>query len=181
MCASSVDKLGTDVIYIQKWPWGADDSGEYKWWEFLKRPQVKQEELSKLQSLCQKTEAIAFMISSRRNLKVGSNSIEGVEVMASSHEFSQIRNFELTSGRYFTEQEMNSGKNHVMIGHDVALALFGTLDVIGERMKLGGRKVVVVGVFAKEGEDITGNSMDTGVLIPINFGRNIMNVRRLIL
>ena len=55
-----------------------------RWWEFLKRPQVKQEELSKLQSLCQKTEAIAFMISSRRNLKVGSNSIEGVEVMASS-------------------------------------------------------------------------------------------------
>ena len=52
---SSVDKLGTDVIYIQKWPWGADDSGDYRWWEFLKRPQVKQEELSKLQSLCQKS------------------------------------------------------------------------------------------------------------------------------
>ena len=31
---SSVDKLGTDVIYIQKWPWGADDSGDYRWWEF---------------------------------------------------------------------------------------------------------------------------------------------------
>ena len=175
---SSVDKLGTDVIYIQKWPWGADDSGDYRWWEFLKRPQVKQEELSKLQSLCQKAEAIAFMISSRRNLKVGNNSIEGVEVMASSHEFSQIRNFELAAGRYFTEQEMNSGKNHVMIGFDVAMSLFGTFDVIGERMNLGGRKVVVVGVFTKEGEDITGNSMDTAVLMPINFGRNIMNVRK---
>ena len=33
---SSIDKLGTDVIYIQKWPWGADDSGEYKWWDFWK-------------------------------------------------------------------------------------------------------------------------------------------------
>ena len=175
---SSVDKLGTDVIYIQKWPWGADDSGEYKWWEFWKRPQVKLEELPKLQSLCQKTEAIAFMISGRRNLKKGSNSIEGVEVMASSYEFNEIRNFELVSGRYFTEQEMNSGKNHVLIGHDVSLALFGTLNAIGKHMKLGGRKVVVVGVFAKEGEDITGNSMDTVVLMPINFGRNIMNVRK---
>ncbi len=175
---SSVDKLGTDVIYIQKWPWGADDNGEYKWWEFWKRPQVKQEELSKLQSLCQKTDAIAFMISSRRNLKVGSNSIEGVEVIASSYKFNQIRNFELVRGRYFTEQEMSSGKNYVIIGHDVALALFGNLNVIGERMKLGGRKIVVVGIFEKEGEDITGNSMDAGVLIPVNFGRNIMNVRR---
>ena len=175
---SSVDKLGTDVIYIQKWPWGADDGGEYKWWEFWKRPQVKQEELPKLQSLCQKTDAIAFMISSRRNLKVGSNSIEGVEVIASTYKFNQIRNFDLVRGRYFTEQEMSSGKNYVIIGHDVALALFGNLNVIGERMKLGGRKILVVGVFAKEGEDITGNSMDAGVLIPVNFGRNIMNVRR---
>ena len=73
---------------------------------------------------------------------------------------------------------MSSGKNYVIIGHDVALALFGNLNVIGERMKLGGRKIVVVGVFAKEGEDITGNSLDAGVLIPVNFGRNIMNVRR---
>ena len=175
---SSVDKLGTDVIYIQKWPWGADDGGEYKWWEFWKRPQMKQEELPKLQSLCQKTDAIAFMISGRRNLKVGSNSIEGVEVMASSYEFNLIRNFELATGRYFTEQEMSSGKNYVIIGHDVALALFGKLNVLGERIKLGGRKVIVVGVFAKEGEDITGNSMDTGVLMPVNFGRNILNVRR---
>ena len=40
----------------------------------------------------------------------------------------------------------------LLIGHDVALALFGTLNVIGERMNLGGRKVVVVGVFAKKGK-----------------------------
>ena len=73
---------------------------------------------------------------------------------------------------------MNSGKNHVLIGYDIAFALFGSLDVIGERIKLGGRKVLVIGVFAKEGEDITGNSLDTGVLIPINFGRNIMNIRK---
>lgn len=174
---SSVDKLGTDVIYIQKWPWGADDSGEYKWWDFWKRPQVTQEELSKLQDLCQKTDAIAFMISSRRNLNVGSNSIQEAEVMAASHDFNQIRNFELATGRYFTEQEMNSGKNHVLIGYDISMALYGTIDVVGERMKLGGRKVVVIGVFEKEGEDITGNSMDTGVLMPLNFGRNIMNAR----
>ena len=73
---------------------------------------------------------------------------------------------------------MNSGKNHVLIGYDVAMALFGTLNAIGKHIKLGGRKVVVVGVFAKEGEYITGNSMDTVVLMPINFGRNIMNVRK---
>ena len=174
---SSIDKLGTDVIYIQKWPWGADDSGEYKWWDFWKRPQVKPDELPKLLDLCQKADAMAFMISGRRNLKVKSNSIEGVEIMASSYQFDRIRNFDLVSGRYFTDLEMNVGKNHALIGYDVALALFGSIDVVGERIKLGGRKAIIIGVFAKEGEDIIGNSMDTAVLIPVNFGRSILNIR----
>ena len=99
---SSVDKLGTDVIYIQKWPWGADDSGEYKMVGVLETSTSKARRIVKVAKVCvKKTEAIAFMISSRRNLKVGSNSIEGVEVMASSYEFNQIRNFELVSWEIF--------------------------------------------------------------------------------
>ena len=38
--------------------------------------------------------------------------------------------------------------------------------------------MIVIGVFAKEGEDMTGNSLDKAVLLPLTFGRNIMNVRR---
>jgi putative ABC transport system permease protein len=174
----SVDKLGTDVIYIQKWPWGADESGEYKWWDFWKRPHVKLEELGKLQDVCQKSEAMAFMISANRTLKYESNSIENVEIMASSYEFNLIRTFELEHGRYFTEGEISSGKNYVLIGYEVAMALFNRTEVIGETIKVGGRKVIVIGVFTKEGEDMTGNSLDAGVLLPITFGRNIMNVRR---
>ena len=92
--------------------------------EFLKRPQVKQEELLNLQS-CVKKQSYCIYDFGRRNLKVGNNSIEGVEVMASSHEFSPVRNFELVLENA-AEQEMNSGKNHVMIGFDVAM-LFSEL------------------------------------------------------
>ena len=60
---SSVNKLGTDVIYIQKWQWGADDGGEYKWWEFWKRPQVKQEELQKLQNLKRAMNSLTLYLS----------------------------------------------------------------------------------------------------------------------
>ena len=35
----SINKLGSDVIYIQKWPWGTSDGGEYKWWDFMRRPE----------------------------------------------------------------------------------------------------------------------------------------------
>src|SRR6185436_4542533 len=34
----SFNFLGTGVIYVGKWPFTADASGEYKWWEFWRRP-----------------------------------------------------------------------------------------------------------------------------------------------
>ena len=174
----SVNKLGTDVFYIQKWPWGADEKGEYKWWDFWKRPEVKMDELYKLKEISSKSESLTFQISAERTLKYKSNSIKNVNIIASTNEYDKIRNFELFSGRYFTNEEMISGKNYAIIGYNISKELFGNNNVIGKKINLGGRKVHVIGVFEKEGEDITGNSLDYKVLIPIQFGRNIINIRQ---
>ena len=174
----SVNKLGTDVFYIQKWPWGADEKGEYKWWDFWKRPEVKMDELYKLKEISSKSESLTFQISAERTLKYKSNSIKNVNIIACTNEYDKIRNFELFSGRYFTNEEMISGKNYAIIGYNISKELFGNNNVIGKKINLGGRKVHVIGVFEKEGDDITGNSLDYKVLIPIQFGRNIINIRQ---
>ena len=173
----SINKLGSDVIYIQKWPWGASDDGEYKWWDFMSRPEVEIGEMKKLASKSKKAEAIAFMISANRTLKYLNNSVEGVGVMAVSYDWKSIRSFDLAYGRYFTEQEIDGAKNYVILGHTIALSLLNNLDNVGEVIKIKGEKATVIGVFSKEGEDITGNSLDDAVVVPITFGYKLMNKR----
>ena len=34
----SVNSLGSDVIYIEKWPWTSEDGEEYAWWKYMNRP-----------------------------------------------------------------------------------------------------------------------------------------------
>src|ERR1043165_3210520 len=46
---SDVQSLGNDVIYIQKWPWVANEDGDYPWWKFLNRPLPGYKEMSDLQ------------------------------------------------------------------------------------------------------------------------------------
>src|ERR1700760_789858 len=29
--------LGSDILYVGRWPW-MDEGGEYKWWEYWRRP-----------------------------------------------------------------------------------------------------------------------------------------------
>lgn len=173
----SINKLGSDVIYIQKWPWGASDDGEYKWWDFMSRPEVEIGEMKKLAAKSKKAEAIAFMISANRTLKYLNNSVEGVGVMAVSYDWKSIRSFDLAYGRYFTEQEIDGAKNYVILGHTIALSLLNNLDNVGEVIKIKGEKATVIGVFFKEGEDITGNSLDDAVVVPVTFGYKLMNKR----
>ena len=173
----SINKLGSDVIYIQKWPWGTSDDGEYKWWDFMRRPEVEIREMNKLITKSRKAESIAFMISANRTLKYLNNSVEGVTVMAVSYHWKSIRNFDLAYGRYFTELEVDGAKNYIILGHTIALSLLNDLDNIGEEIKINGEKATVIGVFSKEGEDITGNSLDDAVVIPVSFGYKLMNKR----
>jgi putative ABC transport system permease protein len=174
----SINKLGSDVLYIQKWPWGPSEGGEYKWWDFMSRPEVDISEMRKLSAKSQKAQAIAFMNSAKGTLKNGNNSIEGVDVFAVSYDWKDIRNFDLTNGRYFTEQEIESGKNQVIVGSNVARALFNYSDSYGEIIKIKGEKALVIGVFLAEGEDITGNSLDNSAVVPVTFGQRLMNKRR---
>ncbi|MGC6429169.1 MAG: ABC transporter permease [Flavobacteriales bacterium] len=173
----SVSKLGSNVIYLQKWSWGAPDGEEYKWWEFMKRPEMKLSELDKLQSKLKKSDASAFIISSNRTVKYQNNSVQNTEVFGISYEWNQIRNFDLEIGRYFTQGEVKSGKNNVIVGYDIANAFFPVNQSIGKTIKINGNKCVVIGVFKKEGQDITGNSLDQSVVVPISFGQKFISKR----
>src|SRR6478736_6073252 len=46
----SVSTLGSDVLYINRKPWMAED-GEYKWWEYLQRRPIGMNEMRAVQQM----------------------------------------------------------------------------------------------------------------------------------
>ncbi|TAL58795.1 MAG: FtsX-like permease family protein [Bacteroidetes bacterium] len=171
----SVKSLGDDVIYIQKWPWtfGPD----YPWWKYMNRPVPNISELREVEKWCKKGDAFAFMISANGTAKYKSNSVENANMICVSHQYDKIRSFVISEGRYFTENESESGKSICIIGNTIAEGLFGQLSAVGKEIKVRGSKLTVVGVLKKEGESMLGNNVDTQILIPINFARNLVDLR----
>ena len=126
----------------------------------------------------EKVKAMAFQITiNGKTIKYRSNSVEQVNITCASQDYGDVRTMEFEKGRYFTETESRSGKNYVIIGYNISDALFGNTDPIGKDVKILGRKLKVIGVAKKEGEDILNNSMDNQALIPINYARNLVDVR----
>lgn len=172
---SSVASLGENVIFVQKWPWtfGPD----YPWWKYMNRPVPNISELGEIQRRTKNAEAAAFSISVRKTVQYQSSNVEGATIVAASYDYDKVTNFEIAQGRYFSENESNSGRAVCVIGDDIAKALFPNISPIGQQVKVSGRKLTVIGVFKHEGESIIGGSVDTEVLTPINFVRNIIDVR----
>lgn len=172
---TSVDKLGSKTIYVQKWPWGG--FGDYPWWKYMQRPNASLRDYQALKERVTTAEGLSYEISlSNRTLKYKSNSIEGAQVTAASHDYNKTWNFDLSDGRYFTENESTSGSPVCLIGSDIAEGLFPNQTASGKDIKVLGRKVRIVGVFAREGEDLLGVSSDKTLLIPLNFARNLVNI-----
>lgn len=171
----SLQSFGSNVIYIQKWPWEFSDN--YPWWKYMNRPLPKYEELDDLQKYSKTTEAIAFRMGQRKTVKYGSNSIERVIIAGISHDYYKIKAFDLSEGRYFTNIETDAGYPVAIIGSQVASGLFPNEDPIGKDIKINGYKCTVIGVIKKEGESMLGPSMDTQINVPFNFARRFMDVR----
>ncbi|WP_317899837.1 ABC transporter permease [Aurantibacillus circumpalustris] len=171
----SVESLGNNVVYVQKWPWSFGP--DYPWWKYINRPTPQYYELDELQRRCKTTEAVAYRIGARKTIKYRSNSIKNAVVAGISHDFYKIKNFDLSSGRYFTQNETEAGYRLVLIGAEIAAGLFGDEDPIGKQIKISGHKSTVIGVIKKEGESLLGMSFDYQVVTPYNFARYIMDVR----
>jgi putative ABC transport system permease protein len=171
----SVASLGDNVIFVQKWPWSFGP--DYPWWRYMNRPLPQIAELDEIQRRTKGAEASAFSISFRKTVQRQSSSIEGATIVASSHDYNKVQNFEIAQGRYFAESESMSGRSVCIIGDAIANGLFPNQSPLGQQIKVGGRKLTIVGVFKREGESILGGSVDTQVLVPINFVRNIIDIR----
>jgi putative ABC transport system permease protein len=172
---SSVDKLGSNTLFVQKWPWIFGDS--YPWWKYVNRPQPSYRDYLALKERMESAQGVCFEASaSSRTIKYRSSSVEGATLNAATQDYDETWNLEFQNGRYFTEMEGKTGTPVCILGADIAAGLFGGDDPVGKQVKLMGRRVTVVGVFKKEGEDMLGMSQDKNVLIPMNFAKGIFDV-----
>ncbi|RYY30402.1 MAG: ABC transporter permease, partial [Chitinophagaceae bacterium] len=95
-------------------------------------------------------------------------------IRAASQDFDKTWTLDFQEGRYFTENEGRTGSAVVLIGAAVAEGLFNGQPAIGKAITVMGRKVKVIGVFKKEGEDMLGMSQDKNIVMPINFARGMI-------
>jgi len=174
----SLNALGSNMVYVQKWPWAPPEGeSEYPWWRYLNRPVPRLEEAEEIIRSGRSFKNAVYFYGFNRTIQHAGNNLDNATVMASTYGLFDLWNLKISSGRYFTETEMNSGASVAVIGAEVASKLFQEQNPIGQIIKVQGFKYHVIGTYLKSGQDMFGTSMDNNIHISLSQSMNLMDIR----
>lgn len=179
------DTVGSDIVQVSRWPMmGEDEEGnaditqEFKWWEYMRRPNTSYEDYRFLSANSTLGENISFSIFSNQTARYGRRSVANASVGCITRNFNSIMKFEVAKGRYFTPDEDSKGTAVAVIGHEMAASLFEDEEPVGKRLKVGTTTATVIGVIEKQGESMVSmGDLDYSIFVPLNFGRYMVNPR----
>ncbi|MEM1128527.1 MAG: ABC transporter permease [Bacteroidota bacterium] len=170
-----MNDLGTDVIYIDKWPWVTGPN--FKWWDVIRRPEITPELADVIEARSRYATAAAPVVETNRNVRRDGVSLSRVNVQASTPDFVRIQAVDLAEGRFYNDLDVRSARLVAVVGHTIAERLFPVESAVGKNIRVGGQRFQVIGVKERKGTSAEGASDDTRVHIPLTTFGNLYGLR----
>ena len=164
----SMSVLGDDVLYVTQWPWKRVDD----WWNYRDRKKIKTEYAETLNRMIEKTPNSNLIVAVPtsnlvRSIKYEGNQVDNVFVLGTTSDFIVTSTIDCKEGRFFSEVESRGGASVVVIGYDVADALFPSQNPINKSVLINGQLFKVVGVNTRQGTFLGLFSWDSMVAMPL--------------
>ena len=91
-----------------------------------------------------------------------------VQIMGTTPEFLQVRDWTLESGLGFGDSDVRGSTRVVILGKTVVQNLFGEEDPVGKTIRIKQSPYLVVGVLASKGQSLDGRDQDDTALVPVS-------------
>ena len=117
--------------------------------------------------------AVAPEVSSRYQVTArGTNT--NTSVIGTTPEYPAVKNVQIASGTFFSDQNISSSSKVAILGPDTATELFGEgIDPVGERIRINNINFTVIGVTVAKGGSGFGSSDDL-ILIPLSTAQRFL-------
>ncbi|WP_028994367.1 ABC transporter permease [Azonexus hydrophilus] len=97
-----------------------------------------------------------------------------VMVAGTTRDYFAIRDFDLAQGDALPEEDWNRGSAVAVIGATIRAELFGSAPAVGQLVRIGDRRVRIVGVLKSTGQGL-GMNTDELVIVPVAFAQAMFN------
>ena len=116
---------------------------------------------------CRSTvDSVALVVRARTQVVFGNKNWVPLYIYGTTPSFLDVREWDLTEGRRFTDQEVNAAADVCMVGQTLVRELFNNGPVIGQIVRINNHPMTVVGVLSRKGANMMGVDQDDIVLAP---------------
>lgn len=160
----TLSTFGEDVLYIDKWDWAGGDN----WVELRNRKDITFEQYKKVKErLSNRGFELVMPSVASMNGRIKYDDIVATNVMIQSttHQYPQTVGNKISDGRFFNEQENETGSRVCIIGNTVKENVFPKIDPINKDLKINGITYRIIGVMKNGG--FGPDFLDNQVIIPI--------------
>ena len=95
-------------------------------------------------------------------------------VAGTARDYFAIRNFEIAQGDALPDDDWNRGAPVAVIGAKIQEELFGSTPALGQRVRVGDRRLRIVGVLKPTGQGL-GMNTDELVIVPVALAQAMFN------
>ncbi len=160
----SFSAVGSDVLYVSRMPWVVMND----FFTFRNRPNIDLDEAQRLEVRLRGRAIVNPSMDTGRDVKFSSETMEGVRIIGTTEKQAVISSALPDNGRHLMAFDVNSRRNVCVIGSDVKDGLFGSVNPINKKMKIGRTTFRVIGVMEKQGGSFMGGpNFDRQIYIPI--------------
>lgn len=103
---------------------------------------------------------------STRRLVTYRNRNANINVVGTSPEFLTVRSFEVASGRFLSDLDLQRNSQVVVIGGKLQDRLFDNDQAMGKQIRVGGVSFTIIGVLEEKGSNL-GLDYDDAVMVPL--------------
>jgi putative ABC transport system permease protein len=92
-------------------------------------------------------------------------------LIGTNDRYLEIVKAKVANGRFIADADLQFRNNVVVLGSEVSKKFFGLLNPVGEEIKIKGLVFTVIGVLESKGSNLTGTSVDSAVIVPLETAR----------
>ncbi len=160
--AEQISSMGSNLIMVLS---GASTSGGIRMGAGT-QPTLSLGDADAVGRECPSVQAVAPILGGTAQVVYG-NQNWSTSVTGTSPNMLIVREWSLSSGRSFTEDDVKSATKVCLIGQTIVDNLFGSIDPLGQVIRIKKIPFTVAGVLEAKGQSPNGQDQDDTIFIPI--------------
>lgn len=152
---SQISKMGSNLIILRPGQgWGPQSAPRFS---------IKDVEAVRIQSIGVENTAPIINLNSLATFQENARS---TALQGTSEAYFKITNWKVKEGRFFDDTDVKKGATVCVIGETVRKELFGNISPLGEKIRLKGGAITVIGVTVSKGQGGWGDDLDDTIIMP---------------